>query len=99
MDQLQALWQAHLAAGFPHLSVTEVKGVDLAELDGAVAGCVSAYLSGHRPLDYQQVEVLKRCERDLLLVTLDFQGGDREYFLRLYTMTSMVLNKLPTTEA
>ena len=99
MDELQTLWKAHLAAGFPRLSVAQVNAIDLAELDGAVAGCVSTFLDGNGQLDSQRVEVLERCRRDLLLVTLNFHRADREYFLRLYTMTCMVLDRLPGSEA
>jgi hypothetical protein len=98
MDHLQTLWQAHLAAGFPRLEGTVVRGVDLAELDAAVAGCVSTYLD-ERLLDTQRVEVLKRCRRDLLLVTLAFQDDERAYFLRLYGMTRLVLDKITNGEA
>lgn len=55
-------------------------------------------LEGHRQLDRERLEILKRCQRDLLLVSLAFHDDDRKYFLRLCTMTSLVLDKISSPE-
>lgn len=45
-QELKRLWDEHVARQFPEELYTEPGGIDVVELDAAIAGCVSSALTG-----------------------------------------------------
>jgi hypothetical protein len=95
MSELERLWREHLEAPYPNgYRGEEVEGIDLVELDAAIAGCVSTYLAEAGHLDLQRTDVLRDCCWEAHLVVSKLPSPARDYFARLERMSTIVLELL-----
>jgi hypothetical protein len=90
MTLLARLWKSHMAQAFPKgCGGREVAGIDLAELDGWVAGLItSSMVPVFRP-DASWRERIEQSIADLETVLSELDGEARDYFARLEAMARM----------
>ena len=89
---IEQLWQEHRAAVFPAgYTGKEVEGIDLALLDSDTAGCILTFLKNGGELDLWRTAILGLCYRDASIVARSLSGEAYDYFLRLETLSRLVL--------
>jgi hypothetical protein len=95
---LEELWQEHKNISFPsEYGGEEVEGIDLALLDGDIAGCVETFIK-QRTLDLQRTAVLGLCYRDCSVAARGLDGAAKVYFLRLERLAMLVLQSVIEVE-
>lgn len=91
---LEELWQEHKNIRFPsEHGGEEIEGIDLALLDGDIAGCVETFIK-RRKLDLQRTAVLGLCYRDCSVAVRGLDGSAKDYFLRLERLAMLVLQSV-----
>jgi hypothetical protein len=95
MDEIQTLWERHLAATFPG-GCRGAKGdfADLVMLEADTAGCVQTFLVAGGQLDLWRVAVLGVCYRDLAVALRVIPDEAQEYFSRLEKLAGLVLQAM-----
>lgn len=91
MTPIQKLWREHLAAPFPASCYDgDRAGVDLVELDAAMAGCVQSVAEG-KALTATQLDLMIRCRGILATVLPTLRGDEVAYFARLDRLAALVI--------
>ena len=91
ISTIKSLYKAHLKAAFPASCCgRQVEGMDLMELDAAIAGCVQTFLSRRR-LDPRRLCILGIGYRFAHVATRSGRPGARQYFSRLERLAGAVL--------
>ncbi|WUI00155.1 hypothetical protein OHR68_42910 [Spirillospora sp. NBC_00431] len=91
-DEIAALWAEHVKAPWPDdLYSAGDPGKDVAELDGAIAGCISTYIQGHGVLDTNRSRILRSASNDLEEILPRVQGEAAAYVRRLIRMAGLIL--------
>jgi hypothetical protein len=94
---IEQLWQEHNSKPFPEgQGGREVEGIDLALLDGAIAGCISTFLERGGELDLWRTAVLGLCYHDVAVVRKHLRGDARDHFVRLESISKLVLKSVIT---
>lgn len=89
-NDIDTAWANFLRLPFPAgLAGTEAAGVELAELDGAAAGCVSTF-HARGELDERRMQVLEVCRRELRQVLPSLSGDAASYFADLLALADLV---------
>ncbi|MCI0526212.1 MAG: hypothetical protein L0Y56_01980 [Nitrospira sp.] len=89
---LISLWEIHCEAGWPS-GLGPDEG-ELMTLDTVISGCVKYYFSENR-LDLKRMEILESCKTDLETLLPNLSGEAQDYFSRLRTLASLLLNATP----
>ena len=96
--QIQKLWQEHLSSPFPRgYGGKEVNGIILAELDGAIAGCIHTFINADGQLDPRRIQILKKCSAHLVAVTQKLDGDALNFFVQLETLANLVCEEIGNT--
>ena len=91
---IEELWQEHKRERFPKgYGGEEIEGIDLALLDGDIAGCVDSFIT-KRSLDLFRTSILGLCYRDCSVVARGLDGEAKVYFLRLEKLAKLVLESI-----
>lgn len=92
-DEISRLWRRHQQAGVPdRLRAEEVAGVDLAEVEVQVGGCVDAWRAGSRTIDEDRRKVLVRAVENLeAVLPLLRSRAESLYVGRLHQLAVAVL--------
>ena len=95
MDDIQQLWNEHLAARFPReITGKLISDYDAVMLDDDITGCVSTFLKSQRQLDESRILILQRCQQVLERSIDNLDGYSREYYQRLKTLAGFVLDEI-----
>lgn len=89
MNDIVSLWQVHRDAGWPKF--TDPNEGELMTLDTVISGCVTYYLESEDGLDPQRVEILESCLVDLNGLLPDLADEAGQYFERLRTLATSLL--------
>ncbi|MEV5711643.1 hypothetical protein [Actinoallomurus sp. NPDC052274] len=90
-DEVAVLWAEHLGTPWPDdLSWVDDRGGDLAEIDGAMAGCISGYVKGRGVLAEARSLILHDCARDLRSILPRLHGEGAAYVRRLIRMAELI---------
>ncbi len=103
LTEIENLWAEHLKAPFPkEYAGMEIEGIDLALLDGGIAGCVSTFIKyGHEykyRLDEQRIAILGRLYHDVLIVLPSLNDPAKAYFSRLEKLAGLILEWISSYE-
>ncbi|MGW2312490.1 hypothetical protein [Actinomadura luteofluorescens] len=91
LDEVTALWAEHLSASWPEeLYRADDSDGDVVEIDGAMAGCISAYVQGRGVLDVKRARILQACACDLQKVLPRLRGDEAHYVRRLIRMAELI---------
>jgi len=91
---LNLSWARFLRLPFPDgIAGVEIDGVELAELDGAAAGCVSTFHADGE-LDARREDILRQCQAELRQALPSLQGPAQAYFSELLLLVDAVLAAL-----
>ncbi|MEV0661592.1 hypothetical protein ACIBI3_05610 [Actinomadura luteofluorescens] len=91
LDEVTALWTEHLGAPWPEeLYRVDDSDGDVVEIDGAMAGCISAYVQKRGMLDAKRSRILQACARDLQKVLPRLRGDGAQYVRRLIRMADLI---------
>lgn len=95
-EQLKRYWQDHTAEKFPKSLFDEKKYwfMDLYSLDGITKSCISRFLDNKGELDAPYLAILGLCYHDLSIVLNNIEGEGRDYFVRLETMSDIILRSI-----
>ena len=99
-QKIVELWNIHLTSKFPHgYGGKNIDGIELALLDGDVAGCILSFIENNGRLDLWRTAILGICYRDLTIVmTSQLSGEAQEFFSRLETLSNLVLKDIIAIE-
>ena len=99
MDDISSLWREHEQAPFPaECRGKEIEGEDLVLLDSYTAGCVSTFIGPAGKLDRERHECLIGCRDGLTKVVPALAGNAKEYYERLLTLATLVLDHMEEGE-
>jgi hypothetical protein len=62
----------------------------MAEIDGAMAGCVSNYVESRGAVDEERSRILQECARDLRRILPRLRGEGAVYVRRLIRMAELI---------
>jgi hypothetical protein len=92
VSEVKAMWNDWNTIPFPSgYAGEEVAGICVVSLDTYTAGCIQTFVSCKGSLDAERISILKKCEKDLEIVTNKLEGDAKLYFERLLQMTKKVL--------
>ncbi|MFB4304607.1 hypothetical protein [Actinomadura sp. GTD37] len=63
---------------------------DVVEIDGAMAGCISAYVQDRGVLDAKRSRILQACARDLQKILPRLRGEGAQHVRRLIRMAELI---------
>ncbi|MFI0370446.1 hypothetical protein ACH35V_21485 [Actinomadura sp. 1N219] len=90
-NEIAVLWAEHVEAPWPDdLYSAGGPGKDVAEIDGAMAGCISTYLQIHGVLDTDRSRILRSSSSDLEEILPRLQGEAAAYVRRLIRMADLI---------
>lgn len=90
-DEVTVLWAEHLGAPWPdNLYREDDRDGDLAEIDGAMAGCISGYVKSRGALDEERFRNLQDGARDLRRTLPRLRGADAACVRRLIQMAELI---------
>ena len=93
LEEIKILWREFLEHRFPHNSRTVDMTVDLALVDGTVAGCVFVFVESGT-LDEERIEILRNCIGGLLDLRArctDQDAAQKAYIAQLLALARQVL--------
>ncbi|MFD0684323.1 hypothetical protein [Actinomadura fibrosa] len=91
LDEVTVLWAEHLGAPWPdELYRVDDRNGDVVEIDGAIAGCISAYLQGCGRLDPKRSRILQVCARDLQKILPRLRDEGAQHVRRLIRMAELI---------
>ncbi|MFE9105480.1 hypothetical protein [Actinomadura geliboluensis] len=91
LNEVTVLWAEHLGAPWPEeLYQVDDRDGDVVEIDGAMAGCISAYVQNHGVLDAKRSRILQACARDLRQILPRLHGEGALYVRRLIRMAELI---------
>jgi hypothetical protein len=94
MEEIEKLWQFHLASSFPEDVVgKDIEGKDLVSLDTSVAGCIMSFIDDYGSLKKGKRAVLLKCRESLQRVVPHLKGEANSYFSRLLKMSELALEE------
>ena len=92
VSEVKIMWNEWKAIPFPSdYAGEDVEGICVISLDTFTAGCIDTFISRKGSLDSQRVSTLKKCKKDLEIVSNKLEGDAKLYFERLLLMTQKVL--------
>lgn len=95
---IDKLWQEHKGVRFPSgYGGEDADGIDLALLDGDIAGCVETFIK-RQHLDLERTAILGLCYRDCTVAVRGLNGVAKEYFQRLEKLAMLILQAVIETE-
>ena len=94
MTDWSELWHEHQNQKFPTGLGDEVDVADLADINGAIAGCVSTFILSYEKLDTKRIKILSNCVKDLEKIVQKLNGENKEYFVRLLKLGKLVLKQV-----
>lgn len=93
MNEENKLWEEFKNVPFPtDLAGEEINGVDPAEIDTYVAGCICSYIKGG-VIDDKRIEILKKCLMDIQTIQPKLDKESKRYFSLLSSLGSAVIDK------
>ncbi len=94
LEKIKEVWEAHKSSNFPSdCRGEEIEGIDLVMLDVDIAGCVTTYIGSKGVLEYQKIEILKKCREELNIVLSKLRGLSKEYYAHLNELVNLILEK------
>jgi hypothetical protein len=91
LDEVTVLWAEHLGASWPdELYRVDDRDCDVVEIDGAMAGCISAYVQDRGALDAKRSRILRTCTRDLQKILPHLRGEGAQHVRRLLRMAELI---------
>ena len=92
VSEVKAMWEKWKTIPFPSdYSGKDVENICVVSLDSYTAGCIDTFVSRKGNLDAERISILKKCEKDLEIVTTKLEGGAKLYFEQLLQMTQKIL--------
>ena len=92
VSEIETMWNEWKSIPFPSdYAGEEVEGICLVSLDTYTAGCIQTFVSRKGSLDAERISILKKCEKDLEIITNKLEGDAKIYFEQLLQMTQKVL--------
>ncbi|GAB2814352.1 hypothetical protein GCM10027176_18680 [Actinoallomurus bryophytorum] len=90
-DEVAVLWAEHLGAPWPDgLYWVDDRDGDMAETDGAMAGCVSNYVKSRGAVSEERSRILKEGARDLRRMLPRLRDEGAVYVRRLIRMAELI---------
>jgi hypothetical protein len=97
VSEVKAMWDDWKAIPFPsNYSGKDVENICVISLDSYAAGCIDTFISRKGSLDAERLSILKKCEKDLEIVTNKLEGDAKLYFEQLLQMAQKVLATVKT---
>ena len=92
VSEVKTMWNEWKSIPFPSdYAGEDVEGICAVSLDTYTAGCIDTFISRKGSLDSKRISILKKCEKDLEIVTSKLEGEAKLYFEQLLLMTQKVL--------
>ncbi len=92
MSETETMWNEWKAIPFPSdYSGKDVENICVVSLDSYTAGCIDTFICRKGSLDAERISILKKCQKDLEIVTNKLEGNAKLYFEQLLQMAQKVL--------
>ena len=90
-DEVTVLWAEHRGAPWPDdLYRVDDRDGDVAEIDGAMAGCILDYVKSRGAMDEERFRLLHDGARDLRRILPRLRGEGAVYVRRLIRMVELI---------
>ena len=92
VSEIEIMWNEWKDIPFPSdYAGEDVEGICLVSLDTFAAGCIDTFVSRKGSLDAQRISTLKKCEKELEIISNKLEGNAKLYFEQLLLMTQKIL--------
>lgn len=94
LSEISELWEAFRKLPFPEAFVEDATAGDLVTIDSFVAGCIDTFLHDNGTLDPVRIDVLIKCEEQLMAALPQLSEEGKDYFHQLLCLAQQTLRYL-----